>query len=121
MSQLMRRKGTTVVIPFVQRVVDDHPGWYEIVNNDEVTAEVQKEAVIEQKEQKVAEGLSLKETDKVQSIVNAVKILPPNNFVTYKGRLQPKLSDVSAVCGFEVKNAQLDEAYAIIQAELEAE
>jgi hypothetical protein len=52
-------------------------------------------------------GLKMDESDKVQSMVNAIKILPPNMIV--KGRHLKE--NVEAICGFKVDDEMMDEAY----------
>lgn len=51
--------------------------------------------------------LSLNYDNKIQSMKNAIKILPPNMIVN--GR--HKVENIQAICGFSVSEQMMDEAY----------
>ena len=52
-------------------------------------------------------GMKMDESDKVQSMVNAIKILPPNMVV--EGRHLKE--NIEAICGFKVSDEMMDAAY----------
>lgn len=57
-------------------------------------------------------SLGMTEADRFQSVVNAVRILPPN-FVDVNGR--HSLANVSALCGFQVTDEIMDEVVAFLE------
>ena len=109
----MRRVGTQFNGPFNPDIYENDPSEYETFDS---LADLQEaigivDVVKEQNEVRQVNAeknnLSMGEEDKLASIRNAVKILPPNLFITYQGKKQPKLSDVEAIVGFKVNAKQL--------------
>jgi hypothetical protein len=112
MPQFMRRKGTSFEVDYIEEAYKDNPSWWEIVE-PELVGKQALAAATEVEKQQIEDGiagLSMTEHDKLQSILNAVKILPVNTYIKYKGNPQPKLSDVEAVVGFKVSIEQLQSA-----------
>jgi len=58
-------------------------------------------------------NIKMGDKDKLQSMVNAIKILPPNYVVD--GRHSKE--NVSAICGFKASDDMMDKAYAMINGE----
>jgi hypothetical protein len=122
----MRRLGTELCGPFDADIYSNNSEEYAVFNTEEELLASYKKLDV-QKEQKdisykdhIANNLVMKEEDKINSIKNAIKILPPNLFITYQGRKQPKLSDVEALVGFKVSAAQLKDAMDEVSDESEA-
>ena len=111
MSQFMRKKGTQIVVPYNEDKFKNL-GWYEMydVKKKPTVEEIQKEAETVVIDRAKANNLSLTEDDKQMSVINAVKIIPPNTWVTFQGKRQPKLSDVEAVVGFKVSSDMVKQA-----------
>ena len=111
MSQFMRKKGTQTVVPFNEAKFKEL-GWYEMYDpKKKITVqEVQKEAEQDVVERAHERNLMLGDEDKQLSVVNAVRIIPPNTWVTFQGKRQPKLADVEAVVGFKVTSDMVKQA-----------
>ena len=113
MPLFMRRVGTQFNGPFNPDIYENDPSEYETFDSLEDLQEAIGivDVVKEQNEVRQVNAeknnLSMGEEDKLASIRNADKILPPNLFITYQGKKQPKLSDVEAIVGFKVNAKQL--------------
>jgi hypothetical protein len=112
----MRRLGTQLNGPFDKDAFDRAPEEYMLFETEEELL-ASYDSVNKQAETDALKNLAnvnnvllMNGEDKIQSICNALKILPPNLFIKYQGKLQPKLSDVEAIVGFKVSAAQLKEA-----------
>jgi len=113
MSQvMMRKKGTQIVCPY-DAVKFKEYGWYEmyepLIQKETIAVKIEEEKkeIVEEKRS----GFNhMNDEDKIQSIKNAIAIIPPNIFVNYQGRMQPKLSDVEAIVGFKMNSKMLQEA-----------
>lgn len=116
MPQYMRRLGTQFNGPFDAEAYDRNPQEYALFDTlEDLLATYEHLNVKQEREEMVASynltnNLAMNGDDKLQSIRNAVAILPPNLFVMYKGNKQPKLADVEAIVGFKVSSAMLQEA-----------
>jgi hypothetical protein len=112
MPKFMRRIGTSFEVDYIEEAYKDNPSWWEIVEPKQI-GKLEEVAVLEVEKKQIEDGiagLSMTEHDKLQSILNAVKIIPHSTYIKYKGNMQPKLSDVEAVVGFKVTIEQLQQA-----------
>lgn len=116
MPLFMRRKGTQFNGPFNPDVYENDPTEYETFDRLEDLLESLGIVDVKQEQNEVRQvnaqknNLSMNEEDKMASLVNAINLLPPNLFITYQGKKQPKLSDVEAIVGFKVSAKQLQAA-----------
>ena len=122
MPLFMRRKGTQFNGPFDPDIFENDPTEYETFDRLEDLLEVLGVVDVKQEQNTIRKveaqknNLSMSEDDKLSSLVNAINILPPNLFVNYQGKKQPKLSDVEALVGFKVSAKQLQAAMETIEA-----
>jgi hypothetical protein len=116
MPLFMRRLGTQLNGPYDVDAYDRNPSEYQLFETEEellasyglVDKKAEQEAItaVYTKDNNLAMG----DEHKMQSIRNAIAILPPNLFVMYKGKSQPKLADIEAIVGFKVSAKMLQEA-----------